>query len=163
MTEAIWSEQAAEVMFAMFLQQQQQQQAMQQQAMQQQGGGPGWQQAFNDLFGRMSPDEMAQFNSQTQGMFNDFSGMMGVRHGGFAPRSGGGQGGFPPRPQFGQNYYSPFGNFNGQGGGYGGYFGGQAQGVGRYQPPMMDQQGGWQGGNNPYNYNLPNAFGSYPG
>jgi len=44
------------------------------------------------------------------------------------------------------------------------YFGGQSQGAGRYIPPMMNNgnQYDWMGGGG-YNYNLPNAFGSYPG
>jgi hypothetical protein len=109
---------------------------------------PGGSATFDESGGGYGRGNM---QNQWQELLRMFSGM------------GGGQGGFPPRPQFGQNFYSPFGNFDGMGGGYGGYFGGQAEGVGRYRPPMMDQQGGWQGGNNPYNYNLPNAFGSYPG
>lgn len=42
------------------------------------------------------------------------------------------------------------------------YYGGQSPAAGRYRPPTMDVMGRWQdtGG---YNYNLPNAFGSYPG
>lgn len=57
----------------------------------------------------------------------------------------------PPRPRFDQS-----------GGGYAGYFGGQSPGAGRYRPPTMNGDGRWNddGG---YNYNLPNAFGSYPG
>jgi len=85
-----------------------------------------------------------------------------------------GRGG-PPVPSYGQQPQRPMGSayggeaygpprprFDNQGGGYGGYFGGQSMGTGRYRPPMMDGSGNWQdqGG---YNYNLPNAFGSYPG
>lgn len=53
-------------------------------------------------------------------------------------------------------------NFNNQGGGNPNYFGGQSPGAGRYRPPIMDRSGNWRD-NAPYNYNLPNAFGSYPG
>lgn len=42
------------------------------------------------------------------------------------------------------------------------YRGGQEQGIGRYRPPTMTGNGQWQD-NDPYSYNLPNAFGSYPG
>lgn len=42
------------------------------------------------------------------------------------------------------------------------YYGGQSAGAGRYRPPTMDERGRWQDSGG-YNYNLPNAFGSYPG
>lgn len=48
------------------------------------------------------------------------------------------------------------------GGGNANFFGGQAQNVGRYRPPTMDASGNWAD-TQPYNYNLPNAHGSYSG
>lgn len=72
-----------------------------------------------------------------------------------------------PTQQFSQNAYWQGGRGPGQNP-YGmyppsqGYMGGQQPYAGRYRPPMMGPGGDWQdwGG---YNYNLPNAFGSYPG
>ena len=46
--------------------------------------------------------------------------------------------------------------------GIGQYYGGQNPGAGRYRPPTQDRQGNWQDSGG-YNYNLPNAYGSYPG
>lgn len=68
-----------------------------------------------------------------------------------------GQGGGGSNPYMNNPNFYQFGGM----GGNSNYYGGQSQGAGRYRPPTMEG-GRWQdyGG---YNYNLPNAFGSYPG
>jgi hypothetical protein len=78
---------------------------------------------------------------------------------------GEGPGGFLNRDYGGDRGQGRGGN-RGYGGGYQGgnanFFGGQAQNVGRYRPPTMDASGNWAD-TQPYNYNLPNAHGSYSG
>lgn len=120
--------------------------------------------AFNMPYRRGGRRVESQSENQNDGWYQDPTGRMTFyppeqRH--LMPRP------TVPQPQgrFNNDYYAPgdpsrnpYMGFRGDAN----YYGGQALGTGRYRPPTMDTQGNWNdfGG---YNYNLPNAFGSYPG
>lgn len=127
---------------------------------------------------QMSPDQLTGMNDwmqnylsqlDPQAVMNNPQGARQNAMGAYQQQFGDQQrfpSGEPPRPMIGWN--GPGGHPQGRYAnnpyrpGNAGYYGGQSAGAGRYRPPMMDGYGGWQdfGG---YNYNLPNAFGSYPG
>ena len=122
------------------------------------GGGESYQDYLNNFGGSISGQPATE--EEWRRMQQDPRAQPGYQ--------GGGQGNDANYRRL-QELYNQFGSrfpaLGGQGyqrGPSQGYMGGQQPYSGRYRPPMMNGQGNWMdyGG---YNYNLPNAFGSYPG